>query len=149
MIIAYSPEGEEPKSWDLGEVKLMATEAETIERLTDWTWSEITERLAKGSMIALRSVVFVLAKRDDPTLRYNQFNPPTTELDYWLDAEEREAMRERVETADLSEAERERVLQALDGLDAEMVKRGYETAPAINPESVPKDSGSTASPTAA
>ena len=149
MIIAYSPEGEEPKSWDLGQIKLMATEAEQIERLTDWTWTEASERLTKGSMIALRAIVFILAKREEPTLRYQQFNPPAEALDYWLDADEREAMRAAVRDADIAEEQREQLLKNLDELGEEMVKRGYETAPGLDPETLPKDSAPEASPTAA
>lgn len=149
MIIAYSPEGEKPKSWDLREIKLMATEAEQIERLTDWTWNEASQRLKKGSMISLRAIVYVLAKRDDPTLRYNQFNPPAEALDYWLDASERDAMRLEVLNADMDSEERDTMLTWLDELGEEMVKLGYETAEGGDSESVPKDSAGTASPTGA
>lgn len=145
MIIEYSPEGADRKSWDLKQVKVLAAEAETVERLTEWTWGETLQRLSKGSTIALRAIVFVLAKRDEPALKYGQFNPPASELDYWLDAEERNAYREAIADAEISEAERERMLEALDELDAEMVKRGLE----VEPGAVPKGSAVGASPTAA
>lgn len=145
MIVAYSPEGGESRSWNLTEVRLTAVEAETIERLTDWTWTEASERLTKGSMIALRAVVFVLAKRDEPTLKFPQFTPAADELDYWLDAAERDAMRLAVLNADIDEGERQQLLRNLDELSEEMVKRGYESAP-MDPETVPKASAAAASP---
>lgn len=146
MIIEYAPEGGERRRWNLTQIKVMAAEAETIERLTDWTWGEANQQLNKGSIRALRVFAFVLEKRAHPTLKFPQFTPAADELDYWLDDEERDALRAQFENADgLGDEERAQMLAALDDLDAVIAAK--DTAAAD--EDSPKDSDAGASPTAA
>lgn len=140
MIIEYAPEGGERRRWDLNAVKLMASEAETLERLTGWTWHEAKQQLSKGSMRALRSFAYVLEKRANPSLRYSQFEPAADELDYWLDDVERKAWREELETApDLDDEQREEMLAALDELDAVIAAKDDDAGQSEPGEELPKD----------
>lgn len=139
MIIEYAPEGGEPRRWNLSTVKLMASEAETLERLTGWTWGEAKQNLSNGSMRALRPFAYVLEKRDNPQLRYSQFEPAADELDYWLDDTERKALREQFETSkDLDDGQREEMLRALDDLDAVIAAKDAPAGDDAQGEEIPK-----------
>lgn len=149
MIIVYSPEGGDVHRWDLKDVRIMAVEAEEVERVTDLDWAAARAKIVKGSMLALRAVAFVLLKREQPTLRYGQFNPAAAELDFEYNATERAAIRASIEADDdLSEAERAAILAEFDTADAALDADG-ETPDAEDSEAVPKDSDAGASPTAA
>lgn len=150
MIIVYRPDGGEERRWDLSQTRIMAVEAEEIERLTSLTWNEARAKLTSGSMLALRAVAYVLAKRDQPALRYSQFNPPVDGLDWEMDRAERNALRRDVLAADISEQERAAILADLDELDAKDPDTATaEQVEAADPEAVPKDSAPAPSLTAA
>lgn len=143
MIIVYAPEGGEVHRWDLKTVRILATEAEAVERVTDLEWEAARARIVKGSMLALRAVAWVLMKRSDTTLRYGAFAPAAVELSYEYDADERAAIRVAIEEdADLSDEERASILASLDETDADLDDSSDE-----DPESVPKASADEASPT--
>lgn len=142
MIIVYAPEGGETHRWDLKTVRILATEAEAVERVTDLEWEAARAKVVKGSMLALRAVAWVLMKRTDTTLRYGQFAPAASELSYEYDADERAAIRVAIEEdTDLSDEERASILASLDETDAAL-----DTLADEDPESVPKASADEASP---
>lgn len=144
MILIYEPEGGEPRRWDLKQIRFMSTEAENVERVTGMEWQEAKARVIKGSMLALRAIVWVLAKRDEPALRYSAFDPAENEIGVDFDAEEWQAVRDELaKSPDMSEEER---ALALAQIDAEAAAK-----PAAEPEldEVPKDSAGAVSPTAA
>ncbi|MEU9894233.1 hypothetical protein ACIBCS_27770 [Streptomyces phaeochromogenes] len=154
MIIVYSPEGGDVHRWDLKDVRIMAVEAEEVERVTDLDWAAARAKIVKGSMLALRAVAFVLLKREQPTLRYGQFNPAAAELDFDYSADERAAIRAAIEAdPDISEEERAATLAEFAALDATLADAetaaDEETPDAEDSEAVPKDSDAGASPTAA
>jgi hypothetical protein len=49
---------------------LTNVEAMAVERATGWDGAEIQERLDKGSALAFTALVWVHAKRQEPTLRF-------------------------------------------------------------------------------
>ncbi|MGW0647895.1 hypothetical protein ACWD4T_03665 [Streptomyces umbrinus] len=155
MIIVYSPEGGDTHRWDLKETRIMATEAEAVERVTDLDWARARAKIVQGSMLALRAVAWVLLKREQPTLRYAQFNPAAAELDFDYSADERAAIRAAIEAdPDLTEDERATSLAELDELGAAIEAASAPTeedAPPVDEdqEAAPKDSAAGASPTAA
>lgn len=144
MILIYEPEGGERRTWNLKTTRFMSTEAEAVERATGLEWQEAKARVIKGSMVALRATVWVLVKREDPTLRYTAFDPAENEIGVDLDAEEWGVLREEVaNSSDMGEAEKAAVLAQLDAeaTDAEVPEPGADD--------IPKDSDGAASPTAA
>lgn len=143
MIIVYAPAEGDAHRWNLKEARILATEAEAVERVTDLEWDKARAKIVKGSMLALRAVAWVLLKRTEPTLRYAQFDPAAGELGYEYDAEERATIRENIANdPDLSEAERAEILAAFD--EAGDAEAGTSDE---DPEQAPKASGDTASPT--
>lgn len=73
MQFTYSPDGaDEPEVWDFSPDKIMNPEAEAIERQTGLTFAEWQDKLLSGSMIATHGLLWVLLKRETPTLKYDQ-----------------------------------------------------------------------------
>ena len=144
MILIHAPEGGERRIWNLKENRFMGTEAEAVERPTGLEWQEAKARAIKGSMLALRAIVWVLVKRDEPTLPSRACDPAENEIGADLDAEEWGVLREELAGSDdMSDAEKAIVLAQLDAEAA-------DAAPAApGGEEIPKDSDAEASPTAA
>ncbi|MEV0183807.1 hypothetical protein AB0I54_31665 [Streptomyces sp. NPDC050625] len=150
MIIVYAPEDGQTHRWDLKTARILATEAEAVERVTDLDWATARSKVVKGSMLALRAIAWVLLKRSQPALRYTQFDPAAGELGFEYDADERAVIRANIETdEDLTEEERAGILAELDEADAALDAAETAEHTADDPEQVPKASGDEASPTAA
>lgn len=89
MQFVYKAEGIEPRRWEFQPYKLMSPEAELIERRTGMAFSDWARVVTEGSMIALRALLFVLLKRTDPTLKWEQLQFSMSEVDFELDDEEK------------------------------------------------------------
>lgn len=88
MKFVYKPEGVEPREWDFSPEKLMSPEAEAIERLTGMTFGEWAEAVRKGSITALHGLLYVMLKRQSPTMKYDEVQFNLSELDFVLDDRE-------------------------------------------------------------
>lgn len=121
MFLTYRPEGADERRWPFKPERLMSAEAEAIERQTGWTYEEFGERLIKGSVTARRALLWVMLKREEPTLRYSQVDVPSGSVALDYERHELEAIRDKVaENADLSEREQRAALASLDDLIAGM-----------------------------
>ena len=144
MIIIFHPEGGERRTWNLKELRFMSSEAETVERSTGLEWQQAKARVIKGSMLALRAIVWVLVKREDPTLRYSAFDPAENEIGVDYDAEEWSVIREEITVRpDMDEETRAATLAQLDAEAANAVTSEPEG------EEIPKASDEEALPTPA
>jgi hypothetical protein len=94
LIIEYTPEGGEPQRFDAG--RLRASEIQVIERTADGRWADIKEAMSEGDVNALRTVAWVIKKRQEPSLRFGAFDPFEDELRVRLDAREVRAYAERI-----------------------------------------------------
>jgi hypothetical protein len=89
----YKPEGRDPMSWDFDPNKLMNPEAEAIERHTGMAFGEWIQALGKSSMLALHGLLFVMLKREIPTLKWDDVQFSISEIDMEMDdAEAGEAL---------------------------------------------------------
>ncbi|MGP3684157.1 hypothetical protein ACTVZO_05485 [Streptomyces sp. IBSNAI002] len=86
MIILYSPEDGEQRRFDVRSVR--TSEAQIVERTTDLKWGDIKRGVRDDDPTALRGVVWVLLKRETPTLRWSDFDPLIDELTSKFDARE-------------------------------------------------------------
>lgn len=68
----YKPEGAEPKTWDFSFGKFMSPERIVIEKLTGLGWAEFQHALGRDSTIAIHALLYVLLKRENPTLTPDQ-----------------------------------------------------------------------------
>lgn len=115
MILAYTPEGAEPRKWSFKPEKLMSSEAEAIEKATHLTYAEFGVDLLKGSATCRRALLWVLLKREDPPLRLAQVDPPVGSIVVEFDTDELIALREQAaQDTSLEDDERAQVLEQLD-----------------------------------
>lgn len=88
MQFVYKPEGAEPKRWDFRPEKLMNPEAEAIERLTKMTFGQWSDAVTEGSVLALHGLLYVLLKREIPTLKWDEVQFSMSEVDFELTDQE-------------------------------------------------------------
>jgi hypothetical protein len=144
VIITYEPEGGDAHRWDLTEIRILATEAEAVERVTDLDWTAARTKVVKGSMLALRAVAWVLMKRTQADLRYSAFVPAASELGWEYSKVERAEIRKAVEeNPDIEPEQKAALLAEFDEADALLDED--EHSPGGNPETVPKASAVKAS----
>ncbi|MFE5090599.1 hypothetical protein ACFRCI_09385 [Streptomyces sp. NPDC056638] len=86
MIIVYTPEGGEPQHLNAG--RLRTSEIQIIERTADRPWDSLRDGLKEADVTAMRTVAWVIKKREDPSLRFAQFDPYEDELVVKLDDRE-------------------------------------------------------------
>lgn len=109
MIIVYRPADGEERHFDFRSVR--TSEAQIVERTTDMKWSEITLGVRDDDPTALRGIVWVLLKRETPTLRWSDFDPLVDELVSRLDSREVERTAEGI--VKLPEDKREQAIAEL------------------------------------
>lgn len=114
MIVRFVEADGTERVWDKFKPdRMMNTEGEVIEKLTGQTFMEWGQALLNGSLLAGRALVFVLKKRDEPTLRFRDVVFPIGDLSVDLDEDEKTLVREALATSDLSEEDREQAMKAL------------------------------------
>jgi hypothetical protein len=115
VILIYEPEGATPREWDFEPDKLMTAEVEAIERQTGWTYVEFGQQLGKGSVTAKRALLWVLLKRNEPTLRHAQVDVPAGAIRLKFSRAELEETRAALldGRGDYTDAQREQQLQAI------------------------------------
>ncbi|MCX5584285.1 hypothetical protein [Streptomyces erythrochromogenes] len=86
MIILYRPEGGEEQQFDMRRVR--TSEAAIVQKAADMKWGEIKAGVREDDPTSLRGVVWVLKKREQPNLRWNDFDPENDELTSRFDARE-------------------------------------------------------------
>lgn len=85
MYFIYKPEGAEPKRWKFDPTKLMSPEAEAIERLCGMTFGEWVDAVGRTSITALHGLLYVMLKREQPTLTYDQVQFCLDDIDLELE----------------------------------------------------------------
>lgn len=128
MKFVYKPEGAEPRSWDFDPAKLMSPEAEAIERLTGMTYGEWGDAVTRGSITALHGLLYVMLKRGNPTLTYDQVEFCLEDIDFEVEDVEAEEIRVALE-------QRTEAGETLDTGDAALLEQ-LQSAQA---EAAPKD----------
>lgn len=82
MKFVYTPEGLEPREWEFEPAKLMSPECIAIEKLTGLTFAEWADAAKRGSVQATHAYLWVLLKRDEPTLTPKQVQFSPSEVDF-------------------------------------------------------------------
>jgi hypothetical protein len=98
----YKPEGVEPKVWDFVPGDIPSDEGEEIEDLTGMLFDEWVEKAQKGSIKAIRALLYILLKREKPELRYANVKFTINEIDWDTTAEENAYIIEVVEAMQAS-----------------------------------------------
>ncbi|MGW7435714.1 hypothetical protein [Streptomyces sp. NPDC054849] len=109
MIILYRPADGEERRFDVKSVR--TSEAQVVERTTDMTWGALKRGIRDDDPTAMRGIVWVLLKRETPTLRWSDFDPFIDELVSRFDAREVALVAEDI--VKLPEAQREHAIAEL------------------------------------
>lgn len=81
MYLVYQPEGsQEPQRWPYNPRKLMSAEREAIEKRCSMSFAEFTKAVIQGSSVARRALLWVMLKRDHPTMKYDDVDFAWDEL---------------------------------------------------------------------
>lgn len=147
MIIEYTPEGAEQQRFDAG--RLRASEIQIVERTADGRWGEIKEAMSEGDINAMRTIAFVLKKRNEPSLRLADFDPFEDELRVRLDARETRAYAQQL--FEKYQADPDDLAAAFSELrdataDSEACEQAIADVTAPKDPAPPQDEASSASP---
>lgn len=135
----FRPTPGEPLSFTWAPNKIMSAEAEAIEDATDWTFEEFGAKFLKGSMKAKRAALWILLKREHPTMRFRDLSFAPTEVVVDFDDEEVAALRKAVEdTPDLDAEQRAEILAALGDEDEDPKEPVTPEDPGPEMEPAPK-----------
>lgn len=133
MQLTYRPEGKEPTVWPFEPQKLLSSEAIALEKVTGFTYEEFGQQVLRGSMLARRALLWVYLKRGEPTLRFDQLDPPVEAIELSFDPDELTKIRDEVfKNQDLTDSER---YQALEEIDRQLSEVQVE-APKVPAENV-------------
>lgn len=87
MIFTYKPEGAPERKWEVKTGRLLSPEMEAIEKVTGQFYPTWNASLLDGSASAARALLWVLLKRENPVLKYDEvlFSYDEFDLEYDLD----------------------------------------------------------------
>jgi len=77
----YTPEGGSKREWVFDPSNPAWDLAYVTETETGWPWEEFTEKLSRGSHVALRALVYAFRKRDEPRLSIEAVTVTVSEVD--------------------------------------------------------------------
>jgi hypothetical protein len=92
MIVVYKPEGATPREWKFEPTRLMSPEVESLERLTGMTFGNWMTAVTDGSFTAIHGLLYVMLKRSNPTLKWDEVQFCLDDIDFKWEAEEAKAM---------------------------------------------------------
>jgi hypothetical protein len=88
MLFVYKPEGIDPLKWEFDADKLLSPEAEAIEKHTGMTYGEWKRAVVDESVRALHGLLYVMLKRKNATLKWDEVEFSMSEVDFELDDDE-------------------------------------------------------------
>lgn len=127
MILVYRPTEGDEKRWDLDDTKVTFAEAKAAEHAGGFRWAERTGELTQGNVSALQAILWILRKREEPTLRFADLEDLDVDsVDTEYGAAEKSFMRGFIENnAELTAEDKAAAIAAL-GFTAE---EAAESAP--------------------
>lgn len=88
--LIYAPEDGEQREWEFDPTKLMSVEAEAIEEVggTQWdTYGAFLDKLNRGGAKAWRAALWIMLRRENPTLQFSHLVIRANEM-IFIDDEE-------------------------------------------------------------
>lgn len=149
MLLKYTPEGTEGRTWTFTPEKLLSSEAEAIEKATKMTYAEFGVAIIKGSATARRALLWVYLKREEPTLKLASIDVPVGVIALEYEPHELKQMRDEAERSeDLTDAERKAALEFFDKElgDAEVDAPKADGNDDASSDSAPSPTSSTSPP---
>jgi hypothetical protein len=119
--LIYRRDGLEDRVWTHEPKKLLSPEVITIEKLTGMRFPEWETAVQNGSIIAIHAYLYVLLKRDEPTLTPSNVVFSSDQVDIELTDEETDEVRDKI----MKEAT-ERPLNDIEKRLLDAVQRDWE-----------------------
>jgi hypothetical protein len=151
MLLYYTPDlgkPDEKREFTFKPDEMPSVEADAIERVTGWTWDELGEKFLMGSQKAMRAVLWVFLKRDDPALKFKDLDGlKTGQMSRDFDATELAAMKDNLDRKrdSMDEAQIEAIESMLEQYQFDRIAAAEAAAEADDPKASP--SGSPKKPT--
>jgi hypothetical protein len=122
MRLIWTPEdGGEKREYSFRPLKLLSPEAEAIEEVGGRAWETFDEfgRLFMlGNRKALRAALWVMRKREEPRLRFQDLSLRVDEVATEYDDDEKQQMRDGITQNETLDPEQRQMLIELYGLDS-------------------------------
>jgi hypothetical protein len=97
MIVTYLPAGGEPREWTFRPMEVSSREAELVEEYLAVTYAMWVKAFQTGSIKAQRIALWLLLRRDDPTLGLESVDYQVRELRCRFEGSEAGEMRLQVQ----------------------------------------------------
>lgn len=136
MLITYTPDDGEKQEYEFIPGKLLSPESEAIEEVGGYAWDSFEEfgvKFFKGNVRARRAALWIMMKRHNPRLKFEQLSFRANQVDVDYSPKERQMILEAMlsdpdidpeQKEHLTEAlEREAVSDAEEKLEAAGIKR--------------------------
>src|SRR5437879_3742757 len=115
MIVKYAPSGGETSEWTYKAEDLPSSDAEDIEDAMGVTFDEYQVKLMTGGAKARRALLWVLLRRENKILKFENVSFKMGELSVDFDAEELGRIKDAIQKdKTISEAVREQALAAIE-----------------------------------
>ena len=117
MILIYSPSDGERREFQWNPGKLLSPEAEAIEDVGGRTWDSFQEfgaKFMKNNIKALRAALWIMLKRENPRLKFDDVTVAVDEIDFTFDDQEMSKIREALETENIDEDQKIELISRLD-----------------------------------
>jgi len=114
MFLIYRPADGDEQRWTFKPAKVSVFEAEAVEMRTGWTYDEFVINAKKGSAKARRVLLWMLQRRQHPTLRLEDVHFEMGELELEFDAMELQDMRDTVAASGMDEETKALALAQMD-----------------------------------
>lgn len=120
MKFTYRPDAGDVQVWSFKPGEIKNSEAEMIERRTDWTWDEFVMKLQQGSTLARRALLWTFLRRTHHVLRFEDVEFTQSQVELEFDLDELYDMRSNIEKApEKPGLDKEMLLSVLDAQIAE------------------------------
>jgi len=80
--VIYKPEGGSERSWTFDAENPAWDLTYVTELETGWPWEDFSDRLSRGSAIAMRALIYTFRKRDEPRLNIDAVTVTLGEIDF-------------------------------------------------------------------
>jgi len=118
LRLIYTPENGEKREFAFMPAKLMSAEAEAIEDAGGAAWEsfeEFGQKFLRGNRRAYRAALWIMLRREQPTLRFADLSLRVDEIEVDFDAAETARLREQVlGDPDMDAEQRAHLLSILD-----------------------------------
>ena len=88
MYVNYRPDGQPAQKWEWDAAKVMADEAELMEKKFGDTWDSLLTAIMKGSMRGRRVLLWHLLRIEHPTVGFDDVNFAVSEVTIEFDRDE-------------------------------------------------------------